>query len=702
MSRIAADVAPGCAQAAGLRPILRRGEIEMIKRFFCILLVLAAAASTVRADVLTVDAFVRMVRCTGPQVSPDGTRVAFVVSTPDLEKNRNKSDIWLVSMKGGEPKRLTTSEGADYSPRWSPDGKRIAFVSTRGGSAQVWSIPVTGGEAVRITDISTGAHDPIWSPDGKLIAFHSFIHPECATDSCNTAVAAEREENAVKAKVIDHLLYRHWNSWKDGKRNHLFVVAAEDGEPRDLTAGIEADFPPFPWGGSHDYVFSPDGTEICCVSRNAEIEAISTNTDIFAIDLGAGARRLVTTNEAADESPTYSPDGRYLAYRTQTVPGFEADRWRLVLLDRASGERRVVTEDFDRWVMDYCWSPDSKKIYFTAGDNGHKGLFALEIKNGRIKKLLGKGNNGSLQVTPDGKWIVFERRSFDFPHSIWKIRTNGDDLALLTHFNEETFRNIEMKSAEDVRYEGAEGAEIQAFLIKPPGFDPEKVYPAIMMIHGGPQSAFIDHWYTNWNMQTFAAAGYVIFIPNFHGSDGFGQEFVNAISEDWGGRCYEDILKGFDHLASLPYVDGDRIGAAGASYGGYMVNWIAGHTDRFRALVSMAGAFNLISKYGVTEELWFPEWDFGGTPYDNLEGYERWSPHRFAANFKTPTLVVHGELDFRVPVGEGLQMFTALQRQGVPSKLLYFPDEGHWVLKPQNNRFYYEQFIDWMDGYLKD
>ena len=673
----------------------------MNKRFFCLVIVLAAVAAQASADVLTIDAFVRMIRCTDPQVSPDGKRVAFVASVPDMEKNGSSTDIWLMPVKGGEPKRLTASDGADYSPRWSPDGKRIAFVSTRGGSAQIWSIPVAGGEAVQVTDISTGAHGPVWSPDGKLIAFYSFVYPECGTDSCNAAVEAEREEDPVSAKVIDHLLYRHWNTWKDGKRNHLFVVDAQGGEARDLTPGVDADFPPFPWGGSHDYAFSPDGGEICCVSRNAEVEAISTNTDIFSIDLETGERRLMTENDAADESPSYSPDGRYLAYRMQRVPGFEADRWRLVLLDRASGERRVVTEDFDRWVMDYCWSPDAKKIYFASSDNGHQALYSIELAKGRIRKLLGTADNGSLQVTSDGKRIVFGRSSFDFPHSIWSIETDGDDLTRLSHFNEDVLSGIEMKSAEDVRYEGAEGAEIQAFLVKPPGFDPEKIYPAIMMIHGGPQSAFMDHWYTNWNMQTFAAQGYVLFIPNFHGSNGFGQEFVNAISEDWGGKCYVDIMKGLDYLAALPYVDGERIGAAGASYGGYMVNWIAGHTDRFAALVSMAGAFNLISKYGVTEELWFPEWDFGGTPYDNIEGYERWSPHRFASNFETPTLVVHGELDFRVPIGEGLQMFTALQRQGVPSKLLYFPDEGHWVQKPHNNKFYYEQFIDWMDRYLK-
>jgi len=657
---------------------------------------------SVAAGVLTVDRFVRMTRCSDPQISPDGTTVAFTVSVPDLDANKNTTDIWLVPLRGGEPVQLTTSEGADFHPRWSPDGERIAFVSTRDGTPQIYTIAVHGGEAARLTGISTGAHDPVWSPDGTRIAFYSFVYPDCPDDSCNASRSEEREENPVKAKVIDHLLYRHWDTWKDGKRNHLFVVDVEGGETVDLTAMEDHDYPPFPWGGSGDYAFSPDGREICIVAKVVEVEATSTNTDLFVIDLDSRRIRRLTANEAADESPAYSPDGRYITYRAQERAGFEADRWRLMRLDRSSGETVELTEGFDRWVLEHCWSPDMKAIYFTAGDNGHNALFALDAGGGKISKLLATAYNASPRVTPDGKQIVLVRRSFDFPHSIWKISTNGKGLAPLSKFNEAVFKDIELHPAESVTYEGAEGAMIQAFVVRPPGFDPAKRYPAIVLVHGGPQSAFTDSWYTNWNVQTFAAAGYVIFIPNFHGSDGFGQDFVDAISRDWGGRCYIDIMNGVEYLTALDYIDPDRIGAAGASYGGYMVNWIAGHTDRFACLISMAGAFNLFSKYGVTEELWFPEWDLGGTPYENPEGYELWSPHRFADKFKTPCMVVHGENDFRVPVGEGLQMFTALQRQGIPSKLLYFPDEGHWVLKPRNIVFYYEQFIDWMDSYLKE
>ncbi|MBN1883961.1 MAG: S9 family peptidase [Candidatus Krumholzibacteriota bacterium] len=671
-----------------------------MKRLAVIALVLFAAAAA-GADVLTIDRFLGMTRCADPQISPDGLAVAFTVSVPDLDANRNRTHIWVASLPGGEPRQLTAGDGADVHPRWSPDNSHLAFVSTRGGSPQVWTIPVHGGEATRVTDISTGAHDPVWSPCGRYILFYSFVDPGCPDDSCNAARAREREESPVKARVIDRLLYRHWDTWKEGRRNHLFLVEAAGGEARDLTPGENHDIPGFPWGGSGEYAFSPDGREIAVAAKMVEDEAISTNYDIFLIDPAGGGMRRATTNGGADESPAFSPDGRWLAWRSQETPGFEADRWRLMLRDRRTGETRELTAGFDRWVNEFVWAPDSRRIVFTAGDDGCNALFSIDTRSGKIRTLVSTGTNGSPGVSPDGRRIVLVRRSWSFPHSIWTCRADGTDLERVTSFNEPVFSSIEMNDAESVGYEGAGGDRIQAFLIKPPGFDPGKTYPAIVLVHGGPQSAFADSWYTNWNAQTFAAAGYVIFIPNFRGSDGFGQEFVNAISLDWGGAAYEDIMRGVDWLAALPYVDAGRIGAAGASFGGYMVNWIAGHTDRFAAFVSMAGAFNLASKTGVTEELWFPEWDFGGSLYERPELYEKWSPHRFAANFSTPTLVVHGELDFRVPVGEGLQMFTALQRLGVPSRLLYFPDEGHWVLKPRNNELYYREFIGWMDRWLK-
>jgi len=668
--------------------------------FLSIVLVLFFSISS--AEVLTVQDFISMTRCTDPQVSPDGRWVAFVVSVPDLKENRSNTDIWLVSPDGRRLKKLTNSDAADFHPRWAPDSRRIAFVSTRSGKPQIWLINIDGGEATKLTGLSTGAFDPVWSPDGRTIAFYSFVYPDCKTDSCNAEKEKEKEESGIRARVTEKLLYRHWDSWKEGKRNHLFVVDVESGQTRDITAGEDYDYPPYPWGGSGDYTFSPDGKKLCVVCKRVDMEAVSTNTDLFLIDIKSGNIEKITDNEAADESPAYSPDGKYIAYRAQNVPGFESDRWRLVLYDTRTGNRTVLTESFDRWVSEYCWSPDGKRIYFSAVDDGHKALFTLNIKSKKIKKLLGKANNSSPTISPDGKSLFFVRRSFNYPHSIWRVSVSGKGLKRLTHFNSEILSSIEMNQAEDIRYKGADGVTIQAFLIKPPAFEPNRRYPAIVMIHGGPQSAFIDSWYTNWNAQVFAGAGYVIFIPNFHGSDGFGQDFVNAISRDWGGKCFEDIMKGVDYLASLPYVDPSRIGAAGASYGGYMVNWIAGNTDRFACLISMAGPYNLISEYGTTEELWFPEWEFGGTPYENPELYEKWSPNNYASNFRTPCMVIVGERDYRVPFSEGLQMFTALQRQGVPSRLVYFPDEGHRILKPKNLLFYYGEFLSWMDRFLKN
>jgi dipeptidyl aminopeptidase/acylaminoacyl peptidase len=665
------------------------------------LIVLALAATAAWSDVLTVDAFISAVKANDPQISPDGSRIAFVVTVPDAKTNRSNTDIWIMPIGGGPATRLTNSDAADYHPRWSPDGRTIAFVSTRGGSAQIWTIPVNGGEAARLTNISTGASDPEWSPDGSKIAFYSFVYPDCANDSCNASREAAADKDPVKAKVIDELLFRHWNAWKDGHRNHLFVADAATGRFEDLTAGRDHDYPPFPFGGSADYAWSSDGKEICVDAKEAAMEAISTNTDLFTINTATRAVKKITTNEAADEMPAYSRDGRWIAYRSQQVPGFESDRWRLMLYDRATGERRSLTENFDRWVTGFVWAPDSRSIYLTAGDEGHEAIYALELASGKMTKLLGKSNNISPVVSRDGKTIVFTRSSFDYPPSVWAMARDGKNLRRLSHVNDEAFANIQMNTAEEVRYAGALGATIQAFLIKPPGFDPAKKWPAIMLVHGGPQSSFIDSWYTNWNAQTFAAAGYVIFIPNFHGGDGFGQAFVNEISGDWGGAAFEDIMKGVDYVAGLPYVDPGRIGAAGASFGGYMINWIAGHTDRFACLISMEGTYNTTSMYGTTEELWFPEREFHGTPWDNQAFYDKWSPHLSAKNFKTPCLVVHNQLDYRLELGEGLQMFTALQRQGIPSRFLYFPDEGHWILKPGNNAFYYRQFLGWMDQYLK-
>ncbi len=648
----------------------------------------------------TFDDLMAIRRLGDPQVSPDGRWVAFTVTTIDKAQNTRNTDIWLVPTAGGEPRQLTTHPAADARPRWSPDGRKLAFISTRDGTSQIWVMDVTGGEPERLTRFPTGASGVLWSPDGRHLAFTAEVYPDCPDETCTHQREQERARSPVKARLYTRLLYRHWDTWKDGKRRHLFVIPAAGGTARDLTPG-DHDVPPFSLGGPEDYAFSPDGSELCFARKDGRDEAISTNSDLWIVPVRGGEPRRLTTNPAADNSPLYSPDGRYIAYRAQERPGFESDRWRLMLYDRQTGRTRSLTEALDHWVEEFVWAPDSQRLYFTVAEGGAFPIYTVALATGEIRKLVPTGANEGLQITPDGKTLIFLRHGFSQPAELYRVNVDGSQLAPLTRMNAERLAAIQWGEVRSIWYTGADGARVHGWIITPPGFDPAKTYPMIVLLHGGPQSVWADVFHYRWNAQLFAAAGYVIFMPNPRGSIGFGQKFIDEISGDWGGKVYEDVMRGVDYVISLGYVDPNRIGAAGGSYGGYLVNWIAGQTDRFRALVSHAGVFNLISMYGSTEELWFPEWEFRGTPWTNKELYERWSPHNFAQNFKTPTLVIHGELDFRVPVSEGLQMFTALQRRNVPSKLLLFPDEGHWILKPQNSELWYRTVIEWFDTYLK-
>jgi dipeptidyl aminopeptidase/acylaminoacyl peptidase len=509
----------------------------------------------------------------------------------------------------------------------------------------------------------------------------------------------------VKAKISDHLLYRHWNGWKEGQRSHIFVVSADGGTARDFTPG-NYDAPPFSLGGQIDYSFSPDSKELAYARNTDKDEARSTNGDIFIVSvLGGESRRITGDNPANDLTPVYSPDGRYIGYRAQARAGFESDRWRLMLYDRKTGQSHSLTEQFDSSVESFTFSPDSQRIYLSAPDQGRQPIYEIPIGGGPGKKLVNEGFNDDVQISTDGKTLVFTRQSLARPVDIYKANSIGAGVTQITKINDAFLPEFNLKPAEEVTWEGAGGTRVSGFLTKPANFTASKKWPLIVLIHGGPQGAWTDSWSYRWNPQLFAAAGYVVFAPNPRGSTGYGQKFVDEISGDWGGKVYPDIINGVAYVASMPYVDRDRIGAAGGSYGGYMVNWIEGHnTDprvKFSALVSHAGVYNLTSMYGATEELWFPEWEFKGTPWTNPEMYAKWSPHMFVKEFKTPLLVIHGELDYRVPVGEGLQLFTALQRQGVDSKLLVYPDEGHWVLKPQNSALWYNTVLEWFDNHLK-
>lgn len=647
----------------------------------------------------TVDDMLKLKRVSDPQLSPDGTKIAFVLTDVNLDANTRNNDIYVVPVAGGEPVKFVATDRSEDRPRWSPDGKWLAFVSNRDGGSQIWVIAASGGEARKVTAIATEASGVTWSPDGKWLAFVSDVYPACADLVCNERELKTRESSKVKAKLTEGLMFRHWTAWKEDRFSHLFIVPADGSlPPRDLTPGA-ADVPPFSLGGPEDYAFSPDSREIAYAKKTDKVEAISTNSDIFTLDLTVpGATpKLVTPNAAADGGPQYSPDGKYLSWRMQQRAGFEADLWQLVVMDRTTGEKRTVAPTFDRPVDAWAFTPDSKAVYLTAEDSGAVRVFRAELPGGAPTPILsGGGSYGDVQVTPDGRTLVFTRASFTGPSEIYKANADGTGIVPVTTVNAAFLKTFALRAAESITFDGAGGAKVQAWIVKPNTFKEGVQYPLLYLVHGGPQGAWDDAWTYRWNAQVFASAGFVVVAPNPRGSTGFGQRFTDEISRDWGGKVFEDLMKGVDVAERLPYVDATRKVAAGASYGGYAMNWFLGHTDRFKALVSHAGVFNLTSMYGVTEELWFPEWDLGGTPWENREAYEKWSPHTYAKSFKTPTLVTHGEIDYRVPVGEGIQLFTTLQRQGIPSRLLIFPDEGHWINRPQNSALWYRTFLEWM------
>ncbi len=685
--------------------------MKTTKRFSLLLfaLVLAGAvpAQTPSKRAVTFDDLISMNRVSDPQISPDGKWVAYTVATPDKEANRNLRNIWLVPIEGGLSRQLTRG-GSDMRPRWSPDGKRLAFLSSRDGAPQVYTIWLAGGEASRFSSLSTGADNELWSPDGKTIAFVSRVYPDCKDDECNRKRNEEKDKSKVKARIYDRLLYRHWTEWWDGTRSHLFIQPVEGGAARDLTPGADYDVPPFSLGGPEAIAYSPDSQELCFTANTDKDEALSTNGDLFTVPAsGDSAPKRITTNPGNDWGPAYSPDGKWIAYHAQFIGGYESDRFRLLIYDRGAGKSTNLTESFDRWVDTYAWAPDSKTIYFNAEEQAGEPLFAVAISGSSSPKtILPKSSIPDFAVSPDGKTLVFARTTMTMPAEIFTSDAEGNQIRKLTYQNDERLAQLEMSPAEAFWFEGAEKTQVEGLLVRPPHFDASKKYPMLLLVHGGPQGAWEDAWGYRWNPEVFASPGYVVVMINPRGSTGYGQKFTADISGDWGGKVFTDLMKGVDYaVAKYPFIDGSRLAAAGGSYGGFMMDWMESQAKgRFKCLISHAGPYNSFSMYGATEELWFNEWEYKGTPWGNPSLYDKWNPSRYAADFgkyKTPTLVIGGELDYRVPYTQDLEFFTALQRQGVPSKLLLFPDEGHWVLKPQNSELWYKTFLDWLATYLK-
>ena len=651
----------------------------------------------------TIQELLKVRRVADPQVSPDGKHVAFTIGDVNFDANRVVTQIYVMTMAtGAEIKRLTSGDSSASGPRWSPDGKKIAYVT--GG--QIWVMDDDGEDKEQVTKISTGASGPVWSPDGKWIAFTSEVYPDCKNEDCNRQKEEAAGKSKVKAHITDRLLYRHWVEWRDVKRTHVFIVSSKGGEPRDLTPG-DFDAPPYAVAGDIDYSFSPDSRELAYLRNPDKVEAISTNSDVYTVPtVGGAAKNITARNRGYEDGPVYTKDGQRILYRSQATAGFEADRWRLMSYNRATGVSSELLRGFDLNVEDFVVSPDGGTIYFLAGERGLHTIYKVSSTGGAAQRIVNNVFATNLQVTADGRTLVFANSSLSSPPEILSASQDGTGLQQLTRINADQISRAGLQEAEEMEWTGALGQKIHGFLLKPRDFAPNRKYPLAVLIHGGPQSAWNNSWSYRWNPQIFTDAGYVVFMPNPRGSLGYGQKFVNEISADWGGKVFVDLKNGIaEVLRRNSYVDRNRIGGAGASYGGYMIDWILGHNNdprfKFKALVSHAGVYNLTSMYGATEELWFVEWEFKGTPWSNPAMYQRWSPHMYAQNFNTPTLVTAGELDYRVPYGESLQLFTALQRRGVESKLLIFPDEGHWILKPQNSELWYRTVLDWFDKYLK-
>jgi dipeptidyl aminopeptidase/acylaminoacyl peptidase len=664
-----------------------------------LVLALAPTLLIAQKQPFSVEALLQIQRIGDPQISPNGKTVAFAVSTPDLTANKSAKSVWSVPLTGGAPRKL--SDLAER-PRWSPDGRLIYYTGTEGGASQIWSINPDGSNPKQITHLATEAANEVVSPDGKYLVVTSDVYPACGADNaCNQRRIDDAKLNKTKAHIVTSLLYRHWDAWQGDTRSHLLSISLSDGKAVDLSPGDRVT-PPFSLGGPDDYAISPDSSEVAFAMNADPNPATGTNDEIYTVPISGGTLTKVSTSPGADKSPSYSPDGKYLAWRSQARAGYEADKWRIVVLERGTSKLTGPTDALDRQINSFIWSPDSKSLFFTAVDRGLQPIQFVSVAGGGARVAIsGNASFDDMQFTADGKTIVFTKQSGSAPVEICRAGSGGGAAVPLTHLNDALLSQYQLSDLDSFVVTGAEGAQVQSFVVTPPGFDRSRKYPVIMLIHGGPQGEWGESWTYRWNAQVFAGAGYVIVMPNPRGSIGYGQKFTDDINQDWGGKPFADIMAVTDYVAKLPYVDANRMAAAGGSYGGYMINWIMGHTNRFRALVSHDGVYDTRAEAESTEELWFPMWEFGGMPNDNPEVYDKWSPSKFSKEFRTPTLVVHGELDYRIPYSQALQLFTALQLAKVPSQLLDFPDEGHWVLKPENSMLWYKTFLDWIGSWTK-
>jgi dipeptidyl aminopeptidase/acylaminoacyl peptidase len=674
------------------------------------LLMVSVPALAAEPHPFNVHDLVSMKRISDPQPSPKGDRIAFVLRSTDLAANRGRTDLWMVPAGGGELVQLTNDPASDDNPRWAPDGQSLYFLSSRSGSNQVWKLVVGGTgttNPTQVTHLPLDVSSLTLSPDGSRMAFSLEVFVDCPTVICTK----ERLDQKASQKSSGQLyqggvgFFRHWDTWSAGTRNHLFTMPSSgEGDPVDLSKGMEADAPSKPFGGAEEFAFSPDGKAVVFAARvDGREEPWSTNFDLYSVpaDGSAAPRNLTAANKAWDTQPAFSPDGKTLAYLAMVRPGFEADRFHIRLRDLATDKERELAAPWDRSPDGIAFSPDGKTLYATATDLGQTPLFAIDVASGKVTKLVGTGHVHDPKLA--GGRFVYGLDTLTSPVELFTVGREGGTPVQITHVNQEALAQALTSQPERFSFKGANGDTVWGWIVKPVGFQEGRKYPLAFLIHGGPQGSFSNEFHYRWNPQPYAGAGYAVVEVDFHGSTGYGQAFTDAIRMNWGGWPLVDLQKGLAAaLKRSPWIDGSRACALGASYGGFMINWIQGNwPDRFQCLVDHDGTFDQRMMYYSTEELWFPEWELGGPYWQSPAMYEKNNPVNFVDRWKTPMLVIHSALDYRIPVTQGIASFNTLQRKGIPSQFLYFPDENHWILKPANSILWHETVLAWLDRWLK-
>ena len=669
-----------------------------MRRFFLTVLLatLSVAYTFAQKRAFTIADLYKLRYVSGITISPDGAKIAYSQSASNLSKAKTTVDVYVMNCDGSHVTQLTTDQKSS-SPVWGKDGKDIYYVSSESGSSQMYRYSLENKKAEKITDFSMGVDAPVLSPDNQLIAFTAKVYPECGADSkANQLTDSIASNGPVQAYLADHLLYRHWTEYSAGKCSHIIIYDIAKKTYKDLTPGY-FESPVFMLGGGEGFCFSPDCKELCYVSNHTDHPEANTNADLFIVPVTGGeAVNITKANEAWDGSPMYSPDGKYIAYRMQKVPGYESDLFRIALYDRQSGASRIITSKLDNWVDAMKWDKKSKTIYFTYEKEGYEPVYKINIANEKVETVVADKAVSDFDLDSKGN-IYYTYSATGKPSALYRQPLNKNKDTQLTFLNKDIEDSVDIRPSETMWVEGSNGRKIQVFIVKPHDFDPSKKYPLIMNVHGGPQMQWMNSFRPDW--QVYPAAGYVLAYPNPYGSTGYGQDFTLGISKDWGGKPFCDLMKVTDALSQLSYVDSTRMGAMGWSYGGYMMNWFQAKTKRFKCLASTMGLFDLRSMWGATEELWFPNFELNGQPW-NSDLYKKFSPSEYVKNFSTPTLIITGQLDFRVSYTQSLQYFSTLQTLGIPSRLIVLKNDGHWPSNIKSMPLYYAAHLDWFHRYL--